>query len=589
MCAYLKTKLMKKLFTLLALIATIAIKAQAPQGFNYQATVRNSSGQLLVNQIVLVKFKILKNSATGDIVYSETQTANTDDLGQINLVVGQGTAPTGTFSTINWDSGSYYLGIELNSGSGYVEMGTTQLLSVPYALYAEKSGSSATPATNGLNALIKTTVESAGANCTSGGTKLEVGLDADKNGVLDDNEVNATQTKYVCNGAQGIAGPQGIQGPVSNSIGANAAFSSAISTYNENYFLGWVSQIAVSNNGKYIIAGNFVYNDNTQMSNLGKVKVIRYENGTFENVGQEFIGTSQNNGFGMQVGISEDGQTIFFVGNTPNDGYIYKLVNNTWVLHSTIPNIGFVKAKMNATADLIVSLDNSGNTTQSITFYKLVGTNWVSSQFFADGILGNSDLQISNDGSIVALSNYNQNLGVIPNTWDVANGRTGVFYYNGSTFTQKGNFIEGPNTKGWGYSICLSDDGTKVGITTNANSVTQDTTDPCYIRTYQYNATTNLWSQYNNEVVFRSENQQGAINFLDFDSSSNYLFVVHKINWPNKPYYLLMKNINNNWNQYGTTIEFTPVNLAYFPDNFEFKSNIFFHIIDGKLRIKDFN
>ncbi len=130
---------MKKLFALFALIATIAINAQAPQGFNYQATVRNSSGQLLLNQIVLVKFKILQNSATGTIVYSETQTANTDDLGQINLVVGQGTAPTGTFSTINWGSGSYYLGIELNTGTGYVAMGTTQLLSVPYALYASKS------------------------------------------------------------------------------------------------------------------------------------------------------------------------------------------------------------------------------------------------------------------------------------------------------------------------------------------------------------------------------------------------------------------------------------------------------------------
>jgi uncharacterized membrane protein YvlD (DUF360 family) len=135
---------MKKLFTLFALIVLTTINAQAPQGFNYQAIVRNSSGQLLVNQIVLVKFKILQNSATGNIVYSETQTANTDDLGQINLVVGQGTASTGTFSAINWGGGSYYLGIELNTGTGYVAMGTTQLLSVPYALYALNSGTSKT-------------------------------------------------------------------------------------------------------------------------------------------------------------------------------------------------------------------------------------------------------------------------------------------------------------------------------------------------------------------------------------------------------------------------------------------------------------
>lgn len=138
---------MKKLYLIIALIATTVILAQAPQGFNYQATVRNNSGQLVLNQNVLVKFNIYQNSATGALVYSENQSATTDDLGHINLVVGQGTATTATFSTINWGSGSYYLGIELNSGNGYLTMGTTQLLSVPYALYANSAGNNqaATP------------------------------------------------------------------------------------------------------------------------------------------------------------------------------------------------------------------------------------------------------------------------------------------------------------------------------------------------------------------------------------------------------------------------------------------------------------
>ena len=131
---------MKKLFTLIALIVLATINAQAPQGFNYQATVRNNTGQLLLNQTVLVNFNILQNSDTGTVVYSENQTATTDDLGHINLVVGQGTPSIGTFSSINWGNGTYFLGIELNTGTGYVVMGTTQLLSVPYALYANSSG-----------------------------------------------------------------------------------------------------------------------------------------------------------------------------------------------------------------------------------------------------------------------------------------------------------------------------------------------------------------------------------------------------------------------------------------------------------------
>lgn len=131
---------MKKLHTLLALVITTITFAQAPQGFNYQATVRNSAGALIVNQNVNFKFNIMLNSATSLPIFSETHLAPTDDLGQVNLVIGQGTATVGNFSTINWGTGNYYLGIELNTGSGYVAMGTTQLLSVPYALYANSSG-----------------------------------------------------------------------------------------------------------------------------------------------------------------------------------------------------------------------------------------------------------------------------------------------------------------------------------------------------------------------------------------------------------------------------------------------------------------
>jgi hypothetical protein len=132
---------MKKLYTVLALVITLVTFAQAPQGFNYQATVRNSTGALIVNQNVYFKFNIMLNSQTSVPVFTETHYVPTDDLGQVNLVIGQGTATTGTFSSINWGTGNYYLGIELNTGTGYVAMGTTQLLSVPYALHANTANS----------------------------------------------------------------------------------------------------------------------------------------------------------------------------------------------------------------------------------------------------------------------------------------------------------------------------------------------------------------------------------------------------------------------------------------------------------------
>ena len=94
------------------------------------------------------KFNVIQGSQTAVPIFTETHYVPTDDLGQVNLVIGQGTANTGIFSELDWSLGSYYLGIELDTGNGYVAMGTTQLLSVPYALYAENSGNATSTTPN---------------------------------------------------------------------------------------------------------------------------------------------------------------------------------------------------------------------------------------------------------------------------------------------------------------------------------------------------------------------------------------------------------------------------------------------------------
>ena len=148
---------MKKFYAILclAIVSLTQLPAQAPQGFNYQATVRNSSGDLIINTNVYFKFNVIQGSQTSLPVFTEIHYVPTDDLGQVTLVIGQGTATTGAFSSIDWSLGSYYLGIELsiNGANNYVAMGTTQLLSVPYALYAENSGN-APPTTPNLEAVL---------------------------------------------------------------------------------------------------------------------------------------------------------------------------------------------------------------------------------------------------------------------------------------------------------------------------------------------------------------------------------------------------------------------------------------------------
>ncbi len=128
-------------------------------GFKYQAVIRNANGDLLVNQQVSFKTTILSGSAIGTEIYSETHTVGTNGYGVVNLNIGNGTAVSGSYSNIDWSSATHFLKTELDitGGSSYQFMGTSQILSVPYAEYAEMSGSSIvdndTSATNEIQQL----------------------------------------------------------------------------------------------------------------------------------------------------------------------------------------------------------------------------------------------------------------------------------------------------------------------------------------------------------------------------------------------------------------------------------------------------
>jgi len=126
------------LFIFLSLMMTGKIFAQAPQAIPYQAVARDNNGNLIANQSVSLRFTILNGSISGTVVYQETQITTTNSLGLFNVNVGQGTVVSGTFSTIAWGGGSKFLEVALDAagGSNYVVMGTSQMMSVPYALNA---------------------------------------------------------------------------------------------------------------------------------------------------------------------------------------------------------------------------------------------------------------------------------------------------------------------------------------------------------------------------------------------------------------------------------------------------------------------
>ena len=152
---------MKKSLQLLALLFIVILNAQAPQKFSYQAVIRNASNALITNANVGMKISILKTTNTGTVVYAETQTALTNSNGLVSVQIGNGSVISGTIAAIDWNADSYFLKTEIDPAGGttYSIAGTSQLLSVPYAL---NSGGGAISGTT--DNLIKFTGPKTGGN-----------------------------------------------------------------------------------------------------------------------------------------------------------------------------------------------------------------------------------------------------------------------------------------------------------------------------------------------------------------------------------------------------------------------------------------
>ena len=133
--------MIKKVFVLLFFCLTFSY-AQSPEKFTYQSIIKTSAGYLLKNQDVGLKISVLFNSSNGIAVYSEEHTVESNDNGLVTLIIGEGVS-SDVFSDIDWGGGEYFLKVEVDpeGGVNYVMEQTSQLLSVPYALYAGNSGS----------------------------------------------------------------------------------------------------------------------------------------------------------------------------------------------------------------------------------------------------------------------------------------------------------------------------------------------------------------------------------------------------------------------------------------------------------------
>jgi hypothetical protein len=213
---------MKKKIILIigVLFLTISSFAQSPEKMSYQALIRNSADVVLSNKTVNMKISIVQSSLDGTIVYSETKTTDTNINGLVSIEIGSGLVVFGSFSLIDWsEDTSYFIKIEtdIDDDSSYDISTTSQLLSVPYALYEKTSGSS-TPGPHGADG-VKGDTGATGTNGENGaqgsaGAAGAQGIPGDTgaDGVKGDTGVAGTNGENGAQGAIGALGPQGLQG-----------------------------------------------------------------------------------------------------------------------------------------------------------------------------------------------------------------------------------------------------------------------------------------------------------------------------------------------------------------------------------------
>jgi uncharacterized protein (TIGR02145 family) len=195
-------------------LISLNVLAQAPEKLSFQAVVRDNANALVVDKVVGMRISILRGSASGTTSYVETQSPRSNTNGLVTLEIGTGTAVSGSFAELNWSTSPYFIQTEIDpsGGSNYSILGVSQLVSVPYALYAKTSGSSS-PGPAGPQGPIGP-AGAAGANGAAGaiGPQGDQGPQGEQQGPKGDTGAAGPQGAIGLTGPAGAIGPQGPKG-----------------------------------------------------------------------------------------------------------------------------------------------------------------------------------------------------------------------------------------------------------------------------------------------------------------------------------------------------------------------------------------
>ena len=412
------------LVSILVCLFSLNAWAQAPEKMSYQAVVRDNANALVVDKVVGMRISILRGSVSGTAAYVETQSPRSNTNGLVTFEIGAGTVVSGTFAGLNWSTGPYFIQTEIDpsGGSNYSILGVSQLVSVPYALYAKTSGSS-TPGPAGPQGPI-------GPAGLAGppGPQGAQGVKGDPGAIGPQGPIGLTgpsgapgaqgpQGPIGLSGTNGAVGPIGPQGPIGLTGPAGAAASSA------NFVDLTTSQtVAGAKTFTSPIVGSITGNAATATSLTGlTTSIATLNNLSGTNTGDQTTITG-NAGTATKLAASKNINGVAFDGSTDITvpaaaGTLMGANLNTTVTGSSLTSVGTL-SNLTVTNTIVGSITgNAATATLATSATKLANARRINGVDFD----GTQDINIPSNG-LIAGDVFGG--GIVFYTW--ANGKHGL-------------------------------------------------------------------------------------------------------------------------------------------------------------------
>jgi uncharacterized protein (TIGR02145 family) len=326
------------------LFFTNTLKAQPPNRMSYQAVVRDATNNLLNDALIGVQISILKGAVNGIIVYSETHSPTTNSNGLMSIEVGGGLFEVGSFSTINWADGPYFLktAIDPLGGTNYTIIGTSQLLSVPYALYAASSGSSI-PGPQGPQGLLSNGADAGNTPFWDGTMWVVNNSNLHNSGAgigIGTNNPSPSAKLDISSSTQGFLPPR-LTTSQRDAI-VSPALGLTIYNVTDNCLQWWNGNVWYDGCGNNIVAGSIGFLNCSSINNFGVLTV-----------GSPAIGVSFEVGYAGGNGGAHTGQIVSSTGITGLNAVLSPgdfLIGNgslTYSINGTPSGSGFASFNLN--------------------------------------------------------------------------------------------------------------------------------------------------------------------------------------------------------------------------------------------------